>query len=120
MIPLTSKWCCPVFPLKQKPCFNAIVRTESKQFATKEVTLTAQDLHKRTDDDGRMSTFDFLRNKYGSATISCGQLAGEFGSHPTRVRRLCADGTIHAVKISARKWVIPLAAAAAFLDGEAK
>ena len=64
------------------------------------------------------STFDVLERKYGTATIGADDMAVEYGSHPTQVRKLCREGVIRgAVKIGDR-WRIPLRAAAAFLDGE--
>lgn len=66
------------------------------------------------------TTYEFLAAKYGTATLTPEQLAVEYHSHPTRVRHLCAEGHIEAVKVGGKRWAIPIAAAAAFLDGEAK
>ncbi|MBE6470921.1 MAG: helix-turn-helix domain-containing protein [Coriobacteriaceae bacterium] len=62
------------------------------------------------------STFAVLERRHG-ATLSPDELAFESGAHPVRIREMCRDGRIHAVKIGSR-WRIPLAAAAAFLEGD--
>lgn len=66
------------------------------------------------------TTYSFLAEKYGTATLTPDQLAAEYHSHPTRVRRLCSEGAIQAVKVGGNRWAIPIAVAAAFLDGEAQ
>ena len=68
-------------------------------------------------ENGTVSTYSFLAEKYGTATITPEQLASEYHSHPTRVRRLCAEGAIRAVKVGGKRWAIPIASAADFLDG---
>ena len=79
--------------------------------------MSAQELLER-DVNGTHTTYSFLAEKYGTATVTPDQLAVEYHSHPTRVRRLCQEGVIKAVKVGGSRWAIPLAAAAAFLDGE--
>ena len=64
-------------------------------------------------------TYSFLERKYGKAVLRPSELAAECGSHPTRIRKLCADGVIHAVKVGGNRWAIPLYAAADFLEGGA-
>lgn len=68
-------------------------------------------------ENGTVSTYCFLAEKYGTATLTPEQLASEYHSHPTRVRHLCAQGVIKAVKVGGKRWAIPLQSAAAFLDG---
>lgn len=65
-----------------------------------------------------MSTFDYLVGKYDRATITAGDLAHESNRSATHIRRLCNSGEIKAAKVGHGRWVIPIAAAAAFLDGD--
>lgn len=64
-----------------------------------------------------MSNLDFLMRQYGRATLTPSQLAREANLSDTQIRRLCQQGVIKCVKLGDR-WAIPIAAAAAFLDGE--
>ena len=64
-----------------------------------------------------MSTLDFLVRKYDSATLTPTQLGREGNLSDTHIRRLCKRGVIKGRKIGDR-WLIPIAAAAEFLDGE--
>ena len=68
---------------------------------------------------GTQAMYSFLASKYGTATLTPDQIAAEYHSHPTRVRKLCQDGTIHAVKVGGTRWAIPIAEAARFLSGGA-
>lgn len=65
-----------------------------------------------------MTTLDFLMRKYDSATLTPKQLGHEGNLSDTHIRRLCQQGIIGGVKVGDR-WIIPIAAAAAFLDGGA-
>lgn len=64
-----------------------------------------------------MTNLDYLTRKIDRATMTPDQLGHEANLSPTHIRRLCQKGVINAKKIGDR-WIIPIAAAAAFLDGE--
>ena len=64
-----------------------------------------------------MSMLEELREKYDRLTIPPSILAYEANLSDTHIRRLCKQGVIGGVKVGDR-WIIPIAAAAAFLDGE--
>ena len=64
-----------------------------------------------------MNTVDYLIFKYERATIRPNQLAFEAGCHPVHIRKLLQDGAIRGVKVGSR-WLIPIEAAAAFLEGD--
>lgn len=64
------------------------------------------------------STYEFLKGKYNTATLTPRQLASEYHSHPTRVRKLCETGAINAIKVGGNRWAIPLSEAARFLEGK--
>ena len=69
------------------------------------------------DDYGTQTVYSFLVGKYGTATLTASQVAAEYHSHPTRVRKLCQEGVIHGVKVGGGRWAIPLTEAARFLSG---
>ena len=64
-----------------------------------------------------MTNLDYLTHKINRATMTPDQLGHEANLSSTHIRRLCQKGVINAKKIGDR-WIIPIAAAAAFLDGE--
>ena len=64
-----------------------------------------------------MTSLDFLVRKYDRATLTPRQLGHEGNLSDTHIRRLCQAGVIGAVKVGDR-WIIPLAEAARFLDGD--
>ena len=66
-----------------------------------------------------MTNLDYLTRKIDRATMTPEQLGHEANLSATHIRRLCQKGVIGGKKIGDR-WIIPIAAAAAFLDGETK
>lgn len=63
------------------------------------------------------STFGYLSDKYGSATLTASQFAAETHHHPSHIRALFQRGDLPGVRIGSR-WCITLANAAAAIDGE--
>ena len=61
------------------------------------------------------SAYERLESKY-PALLRPNHLAAESGIHPVRIREMLKSGEIEGMKIGSR-WFIPIAAAAAFLDG---
>ena len=63
-----------------------------------------------------MSTADYLRAKYGKATLTPNEFAHETGRSGGGVRRMCMRGEIKAARIGGR-WAIPVTVCARMLEG---
>lgn len=65
---------------------------------------------------GERSTYEYLLEKYDSATLTPAQFAAETHRHPTHIRALLQKGELPGVRIGSR-WVIPIGKAAEILEG---
>ena len=63
-----------------------------------------------------LSTADYLRGKYGKATLTPNEFAHETGRSGAGVRRMCVRGEIKAARIGGR-WTIPVTVCARMMEG---